>query len=70
MGAIESEATMTALSEPVEDHLLLWILLAAGVGLLVAAGLPAVATLPAVVFGVVELTTSAGLVRWFEATST
>lgn len=57
---------MTALSEPVEDHLLLWILLAAGVGLLVAAGLPAVATLP----GVVELTTSAGLVRWFEATST
>ena len=33
--------------------------------LLVGAGFPPAATLPAVVFGIVEMTTSAGLARWF-----
>ena len=38
---------------------------AVAVALLVGAGFPAAATLPAVVFGIVEMTTSAGLARWF-----
>lgn len=38
---------------------------AVAAALLVGAGFPAAATLPAVVFGVVEMTTSAGLARWF-----
>jgi len=38
---------------------------AVAAALVIAAGLPPIATLPAVVFGVVEMTTSAGLVRWF-----
>ena len=33
--------------------------------LLVDADFPTAATLPAVVFGIVEMTTSAGLVTWF-----
>ena len=33
--------------------------------LLVGAGFPPVATLPAVVFGIVEMTTSTGLAKWF-----
>ena len=33
--------------------------------LLVGAGFPTTATLPAVVFGIVEMTTSAGLAKWF-----
>lgn len=33
--------------------------------LLVGAGFPTAATLPAVVFGIVEMTMSAGLVKWF-----
>lgn len=33
--------------------------------LLVGAGFPTVATLPAVVFGIIEMTTSAGLTKWF-----
>lgn len=33
--------------------------------LLVGAGFPTAATLPAVVFGIVEMTTSAGLAKWF-----
>jgi len=32
--------------------------------LVVSAGFPPAAALPAVVFGVVEMTTSAGLARW------
>lgn len=39
---------------------------AVAAALVVAAGFPPAAALPAVVFGVVEMTTSAGLVRWFE----
>lgn len=38
---------------------------AVAAALLVGAGVPTAATLPAVVFGIVEMTTSAGLVRWF-----
>lgn len=38
---------------------------AVAAALVVAAGFPPVASLPAVVFGVVEMTTSAGLARWF-----
>lgn len=38
---------------------------AVAAALLVGAGFPAAATLPAVVFGIVEMTTSAGLARWF-----
>lgn len=38
---------------------------AVAAALLVAAGFPAAATLPAVVFGVVEMTTSAGLARYW-----
>lgn len=40
---------------------------AVAAALVVAAGLPAIVTLPAVVFGVVEMTTSAGLVRLFDS---
>ncbi|MDY7081821.1 MAG: Na+-dependent transporter, partial [Halobacteria archaeon] len=39
---------------------------AVAAALLVGAGFPTAATLPAVVFGVIEMTTSAGLVKWFE----
>lgn len=39
---------------------------AVAVGLLVSAGVPAAAALPAVVFGVVEMATSAALVRWLQ----
>jgi BASS family bile acid:Na+ symporter len=38
---------------------------AVAAALVVAAGFPTVAALPAVVFGVVEMTTSAGLARWW-----
>jgi BASS family bile acid:Na+ symporter len=38
---------------------------AVAAALLVATGFPPSATLPAVVYGVVEMTTSAGLARWF-----
>lgn len=38
---------------------------AVAAALVIAAGLPAIASLPAVVFGVVEMTTSAGLAKWF-----
>ena len=38
---------------------------AVAAALLVGAGFPAAATLPAVVFGIVEMTTSAGFARWF-----
>jgi len=38
---------------------------AVAAALVVAAGLPTIASLPAVAFGVVEMTTSAGLARWF-----
>ncbi|MFB6104514.1 MAG: hypothetical protein ABEJ57_05435 [Halobacteriaceae archaeon] len=38
---------------------------AVAAALILAAGLPTMASLPAIVFGVVELLTSAGLVRWF-----
>jgi BASS family bile acid:Na+ symporter len=38
---------------------------AVAAALVIAAGLPTVASLPAVAFGVVEMTTSAGLARWF-----
>lgn len=41
---------------------------AVAAALLVSAGFPAAATLPAVVFGIVEMTTSAGLARWFTRT--
>ena len=37
--------------------------------LLVGAGFPTAATLPAIVFGIVEMTTSAGLARWFSRSS-
>ncbi|WP_209309538.1 bile acid:sodium symporter family protein [Haloarcula amylovorans] len=35
--------------------------------LLVGAGFPTAATLPAVVFGIIEMTTSAGLAKWFRS---
>jgi BASS family bile acid:Na+ symporter len=38
---------------------------AVAAALIVASGLPAVASLPAVVFGIVEMVTSAGLARYF-----
>lgn len=38
---------------------------AVAAALVVAAGLPTIASLPAVAFGVVEMATSAGLARWF-----
>ena len=38
---------------------------AVAAALVIAAGLPTIASLPAVVFGVVEMTTSAGLAKWF-----
>ena len=38
---------------------------AVAAALLVGAGFPVAAALPAVVFGIVEMTTSAGLARWF-----
>lgn len=38
---------------------------AVAAALLVGAGFPTVATLPAVIFGIVEMTTSAGLAKWF-----
>jgi BASS family bile acid:Na+ symporter len=38
---------------------------AVAAALLVGAGFPTAATLPAIVFGIVEMTTSAGLSRWF-----
>jgi BASS family bile acid:Na+ symporter len=41
---------------------------AVAAALLVGAGFPTLATLPAVVFGVVEMTTGAGLARWFART--
>ncbi|MFC6976605.1 bile acid:sodium symporter family protein [Halomicroarcula sp. GCM10025709] len=39
---------------------------AVAAALVIAAGLPTIASLPAVVFGVVEMTTSAGLAKWFD----
>ena len=41
---------------------------AVAAALVIAAGLPTIASLPAVVFGVVEMTTSAGLAKWFRRT--
>lgn len=41
---------------------------AVAAALLVGAGFPTLATLPAVLFGIVEMTTSAGLARWFRRT--
>lgn len=38
---------------------------AVAAALLVGAGFPPAATLPAVVFGIIEMTTSAGLAKWF-----
>ena len=38
---------------------------AVAAALVIAAGLPTIASLPAVAFGVVEMATSAGLARWF-----
>jgi BASS family bile acid:Na+ symporter len=38
---------------------------AVAAALVIAAGLPTVASLPAVAFGVIEMATSAGLARWF-----
>lgn len=38
---------------------------AVAAALIIAAGLPTIASLPAVAFGVVEMATSAGLARWF-----
>ncbi|PSP93760.1 Na+-dependent transporter [Halobacteriales archaeon QS_4_62_28] len=38
---------------------------AVAAALVIAAGLPTIASLPAVAFGVVEMATSAGLVKWF-----
>lgn len=38
---------------------------AVAAALLVGAGFPPAATLPAVVFGIVEMATSAGLAKWF-----
>ena len=42
---------------------------AVAAALLVSAGFPTAATLPAVVFGIIEMTTSAGLARWFRRQS-
>ena len=41
---------------------------AVAASLVIAAGLPTIASLPAVVFGVVEMVTSAGLAKWFGRT--
>lgn len=41
---------------------------AVAAALVVAAGFPPVAALPAILFGVVEMATSAGLARWFRRT--
>ena len=41
---------------------------AVAAALVIAADLPTIASLPAVVFGVVEMATSAGLARWFRRT--
>jgi len=38
---------------------------AVAAALVIAAGLPTIASLPAVAFGVVEMAMSAGLVKWF-----
>lgn len=38
---------------------------AVAAALVIAAGLPTIASLPAVAYGVVEMATSAGLARWF-----
>lgn len=38
---------------------------AVAAGLLVGAGFPTAATLLAIIFGMVEMTTSAGLAKWF-----
>jgi hypothetical protein len=37
--------------------------------LVIAAGLPTIASLPAVAFGVVEMATSAGLAKWYSRTA-
>ncbi|WP_306059134.1 hypothetical protein [Natronococcus wangiae] len=42
---------------------------AVAAALLVGAGFPTVATPPAVVFGIDEMTTSAGLTKWFSQSS-
>lgn len=55
-GRSEAERTAAVLSVGMRDF-------AVAAGLVVAAGLPTLATLPAVVFGIIEMTTSAGLVR-------
>jgi BASS family bile acid:Na+ symporter len=41
---------------------------AVAAALVIAAGLPTIASLPAVAFGVVEMATSAGLAKWFRRT--
>jgi BASS family bile acid:Na+ symporter len=41
---------------------------AVAAALVIAAGLPTIASLPAVAFGVVEMATSAGLTKWFSRT--
>lgn len=41
---------------------------AVAAALVIAAGLPTIASLPAVAFGVVEMATSAGLAKWFRLT--
>lgn len=41
---------------------------AVAAALVIAAGLPTIASLPAVVFGVVEMVTSAGLAKWYRRT--
>ena len=41
-----------------------WWLTAVAAALVLTAGLPTVASLPAVALGVVEVATSAGLIRW------
>ncbi|MDS0477084.1 hypothetical protein [Natrinema sp. 1APR25-10V2] len=38
---------------------------AVAAALVIAAGFPTIAPLPAVIFGVVEMATSAGLASWF-----
>lgn len=42
---------------------------AVAAALVIAAGLPTIASLPAVAFGVVEMATSAGLAKWFSRTA-
>ncbi|MFB6122299.1 MAG: hypothetical protein ABEJ78_02420 [Haloferacaceae archaeon] len=44
------------------------VIVAVAAALVVAAGLPTIASLPAVVFGVVEMATSAGLAKWYRGT--